>query len=316
MALPKGRITDVVIIPVNGYANRLQAWASAGILASSIGAQVSCLWVTEEVAPTPAAILFSSTLLEQAFIEPADAQERWGLIPQDVPRYLSLSNGIVTLAGHDKGEQYFMNDLEQIIRSPEAPPIIAIRAGGHFHVVGSDTADADRAHFYRQIAWAPEIDDAVSRSAREPGSYVGLHIRESDRARTAPTHRQVLSAITEAANTSGLTSVLVAADSKAARTRWCDVLREHGLSPWTSTTEQTNRSHLDSGVSAMVDWRLLGDAHSLVYSQESSFGHEASLLNKHPDLAHPLSAGPTLRWRRDLYRHSNNLGRRLGLSRY
>ena len=78
------------------------------------------------------------------------------------------------------------------------------------------------------------------------------------------------------AEKTGTGSIFVAADTAAARDQWHAITRDLRLVPWSVADQVHDRTSASGAVGAMLDWRILGAAEGLVYSRESSFGHEAA----------------------------------------
>ena len=301
------------MIPVNGYINRLQAWASAQSVAAALGAEFSCLWIPEPVAPAPLELLFDTPPPRGAFADMATVGTEWAVDPADVPRYLHANpeKGVITLAGHDQGEQVFMAQLEALMNDPRAPRSLVIKAGGAFHLPSASNPTQDRVDFYRSLPWAASVRAGLASNQRDRGSYLGLHIRGTDRARSAPTERAIVRAVLDLANRTAMTSVFIAADTQASRDVWTAWAQDQGLSSWTSGVSELDRSQAKAGIGALVDWHILADAHSMVFARESSFGAEAAIQNVDPHLSIALGATAPRRLARDVGALSRNVVRRV-----
>lgn len=308
----------IVVVPRNGYVNRLQAWASANILGAELDVPVRVLWETEPVAPAGATLLFSDRLLHSSFIEPDVVTELAGTPHAALPRYLTVDRDrrLVVLAGHDQGEQAFMDRLGPALADECHPQTLLVIAGGKFHLPEATDFARDRAFFYSRVDWSDPITSRVHALAPVHSGYLGLHIRETDRSLTAPTPRAALDATTRLSEQLGLTSVFVCADTEHALERATDQLGQRGLAPWSADHSNLDRLDPASGQEAIVDWVLLGRSRALVYSAQSSFGQEAAVATGHDVDCVPLSASPTrqvLRAGATLARHGlARLGRAIG----
>lgn len=298
----------VIIVPRNGYANRFQAWASAAILADRFGADLEVLWEPEQVAPTQASHLFASSFVQETFLSPHDLTDLLGRTHLEMPRYLHVDQdrGLIFLAGHDRGEQHFMSDLLRTLETTTGISSLVIMAGGQFHVPDETDFAAKRKAFYRQIQWHPEIEQRASDVQSIESPYLGLHIRETDRSREAPTPKSQEQALVQLATKSGTTHVFLTCDTASARSKWSGRLTRLGLKPWLSDASVFNREDVASSRDAIVDWLLLGQSDAIVYSGESSFGHEAAVMTKHPEWCQGLRASWTLRAFRDLQRFARS----------
>lgn len=267
----------IIVVPRNGYANRLQSWASASILASELNVPLSVVWESQPVATTPARALFSPVTVKSAFISSDELTEILGSRHEDIPRYMhhDRARGYVSLAGHDKGEQFFMPDLLALIESPECPTTVVIIAGGLFAPPNLDNFDALRKAFYQQLSWSVEIDERVAEALPSDDGFIAAHIRQTDRSNEAPTRHQIKRAIGELRESTGCGSIFIAADSESARTQWSAWTHEIGLKPWSLLNQQRDRFDERAGIDALVDWRLLAHSQGVVYTRGSTFGHEA-----------------------------------------
>lgn len=267
----------IIVVPRNGYANRLQSWASASILASELNVSLSVVWESQPVATTPARALFSPETVDSAFISTDELTEILGSRHDDIPRYVHLdrARGYVSLAGHDKGEQFFMSDLLALIDSPECPAILVIIAGGLFAPPNLDNFDALRKNFYQQLSWSAALDARVAQALLSHDRFIAAHIRQTDRSNEAPTRHQIRRAIEKLHESTGCDSIFVAADSESARSQWCAWTSEIGLKPWSILNQQRARFDERAGMDALVDWRLLAHSRGMVYTRGSTFGHEA-----------------------------------------
>lgn len=291
----------IVIVPVNGYVNRLQAWASASIIGAELDVPVQVLWEPEPIAAAPAEALFTPQRVRMSFVEAPEVTGLLGSLHRDLPRYLTVDRGrrLVFLAGHDRGEQVFMGELVEALRDPSRPTSLVIVAGGTFSLPGTEDASEQRRRaFYRQIDWHPMIEERVAAVLDDREPFVGLHIRGTDRSRQAPTTRALTGALRSLSKDTGLTSVFIAADSASARHDWVSRVDSLGLLPWTIGDIDFDRSEAAAGIDAIVDWIVLGRSHAIIYSASSSFGSEAALATNSPAGCLALEAPPTLvAWR-------------------
>lgn len=289
-------LEEIVVVPRNGYVNRLQAWASSAVLAAQLDVPLQVAWQPESVAPAAFDELFVPGPPGAIWLHDDDLRARLGRPHEDLPRYLSVDEQrrLVVLAGHDRGEQVFMPDLLPALRHPCRPTTLLIIAGGRFHLPGSTDVEADRRRFYRHLPWSQAVTRATDAIVGEQRDFIGLHVRQTDRSISAPRRRAIRAAISGLARTRGLTSVFLAADTEEARVRWLDDLADLGLAGWAAPAPALDRSSAKAGIDAMVDWRILGRSVALVYSRASSFGQEAAVAADAVDTSLPLSASSAL----------------------
>ena len=304
----------VVVVPRNGYVNWLQALASAAILAHQWGSRLDVLWEHQEVAPAGLSDLVETSRLTAGTIDPGQVTEILGANHDDMPRYLSLDppRGTAFLAGHDRGEQAFMEELQQTVSRGPLIRTVVIVAGGKFHLPGQIDFDARRRDYYRNMPWKPSITSPVDQLSATVPSYVGLHIRETDRSRDAPTPRRVERSLRQVCEESGLGDVFIAADTSSARDSWRQRISTFGLTPHTHADVVLDRTDPRAAQVAISDWLTLGNAQGLVYSSASSFGQEAAVMCGNPGLTRGLRSTWLHRLSRDAVRVSEQGLRRLG----
>lgn len=297
----------IVLVPVNGYANRLQAWASCSILAAHFSVPLDVCWEPESIAPAGPWSLFASPVPGSRFISRQEASAHVGMDIAHVHHYLSLvpEQQLVTLAGHDLGEQHFMADLIPALGHASRPTTLLIVAGGKFNLPGTHDFDGQRRIFYQNIPWAPEILDVVERTKAGRNVSLGLHIRETDRSAAAPTGHSIRVALRSLSVRTGVSDVFLAADTLGARRRWRDEIERLNLRPWSASDPDLNRSSAGAGVDALADWVLLSQTQGVIYSKESSFGEEAVIAGGSSAVSVPLTAPAWIR----KYRRTATLAR-------
>lgn len=281
-------MTAVVVYPQSGYANRLQAIASAAILAESINATWHVCWEPQTVAPALAGQIFDHRLVAEHFLSADEARERWELVRSELPLYFtaSLDGRRLVVAGHDRGEQSLMPDLRERLEK-QKPEIIAIVAGGKFDVEGDSTLTSDQARAFRgkryqqyqHLRFSASIEEAAEESVSTQTPFVGLHLRYSDRSLEAPWRHRIWPALRTVVHDSGSDRVFVASDRARERERWLSYLTKQGLQPWTVHPESVDRSNALSAFGALVDWRILARSSGMVYFAASSFAEEAAVAS-------------------------------------
>jgi len=278
----------VVVFPRSGYANRLQTIVSTALLADELGMDWRVCWMPQDIAPAEANQVFSDGFVGNRIISPELARQDYGLVLEDIPLYLNVSEdrSSVYLAGHARGEQYFMPDLRRVV-SEEPREVIAIVAGGKFTLSGDRqlTQQQDerfreaRYREYQRLHLHPAIEDEAARYRGLHSEYLGLHLRYSDRNTQAPWSWSIEPAVKSLAERLGISEVFVASDSMSARDRWVDRLRRGGLDAWGSQPQSMDRRNAASAIGALIDWRLLAGSTAMVYFRESSFAEEACVAS-------------------------------------
>jgi hypothetical protein len=284
----------VVVVPRNGYVNRLQAWASGAILAAQLDVPASVMWEPEDPAPAPAEELFDPAMVRRTFWDRSRLDTLVGGRHEDLPRYLALhrERRLITLAGHDRGEQAFMGELAGLLLRLDEPTTLLIIAGGKFHLPTQDDFTMQRSVFYRRVAWHPDLDERVDAELRDRSPYAALHVRGTDRSLEAPTARTIRDGLQQLSETTDERSLFVAADTPQGRDHWSREAADLGFSPWSVSAIDHDRSAASAGRDAMLDWRLLGHSTALVYTAASSFGEEAAVATGNFADCIPLAATP------------------------
>ena len=303
-----------MVVPRNGLGNRLQAWSSAAILARAWQVPIDVLWEPQPAAPTPFEPLFAAPAKasepHQGRIHSAELTALLGGEHDSFPRYLWVdqAKSVVFLAGHDRGEQPFMDELVQVVGALESPCTLVIVAGGLFHLptdgfTGGDFISERRA-FYSTLQWSGEVLDELD-ALHPTNPYVGLHIRQTDRSREAPRARDIRAALQHLRDTSQVDSLFVAADTEEGLRMWSEYGSRIGFQPWSADVVNRTRSASDAGVSAAVDWLLLSRAADLVFPQASTFSAEAAVAAGMPGIS--LSASNSVQRARGVMAHARNV---------
>ena len=309
------QLSRVIVVPRNGYVNRLQTWASAAILADNWNAPLDVLWETEDVAPTALSDLVDVTQLQPGVVTSSEVTEVLGSAHQQMPRYLSIDShrGFAFLAGHDRGEQVFMDALSAAVLLDSSINTVVIVAGGKFQLPDQVDFNSRRRACYQDLPWQPSIRTQVDHFVEQVPAYVGLHIRETDRSTDAPSRRMIDRSLRRISDATQIQDVFIAADTATARDRWSKRVSDLGMTPWSESDAVLDRTDPRAGHAAIADWLTLGNARGLVFSSASSFGQEAAVMCGDPELTYALRAGSTHRLLRSARRISGNGLRRLGI---
>lgn len=286
------RLERVIVIPRNGYINRLQAWASSAILAQDMGVNLHVMWDPEGIAPASANDLFDPAFVRDRFISADTVTDIVGGHHSELPRYLTRDDdrGLLILAGHDRGEQSFMARLVDQLHGPASPSTLVVIAGGKFALPTTAYFRERRREFYRSLDWHVEIRERVRQSLADREPYYGLHIRGTDRSREAPSTRQVTRALHRLWSYGESRSIFVTADTAPARLRWIAFAEGVGFQAWTADHDVRDRGDRAASRDAMVDWLVLAASITSTYSQTSTFGEEAAVAGGYVAEAIPLTA--------------------------
>ncbi len=313
-----GSVKKVILVPRNGYINRLQAMASSAILAESIGADFHVCWESEPIAPAPYESLFDlSSLPSETFLASGVVEKFLGCSLSEFPRYVtnrvvSEVGPVVALAGHDRGEQPLMDEFAHLVHEVN-PVALVIAAGGRFSLrAGSKPVTWDspefqlqRADWYQKIAFAPEIESACSQSLVEPS--LGLHLRYSDRSHQTPSRREIANAVLSLVELTGINRMFVASDSSRERESWLEKLRGMGLDAWSLPPNMILGSENHAASAALVDWRIMSSTSGIVFFAESSYGYEAAVASGCFESSIGLDPNPLVSLRVRLGKHATNI---------
>ena len=304
-------LQPVIVVPRNGYINRIQAWASSATLATELGASCSVMWEPETVAAAAASDLFRDDAIASTFITAHELTTLLGQPHDSLPRYLTVMRpkGVVVLAGHDRGEQTFMAELASLLASDPDLHTLVIIAGGIFSLPTTTSFLEKRAHFYAVLPWNQAILGRLSPTHNQNTQlpYLALHIRGTDRATSAPTNNSIEGALKKRINSQELRSLFIAADSAASLNYWVKRTAALGYVPWSLPVRTLDRSSVIAGIDAMTDWISLGHAQSLIYSATSSYAHEAAVATGHYQACLALEAGVSRQSIRKLARVARNV---------
>ena len=281
----------VIVYPLSGYVNRIQAIASAWIISQSIGAEFIVCWQEQEVAPATAHEVFAKSFVDAHIISTSEAGMKFGIDFAEVPYYLTVDEleRTVFVRGHDRGEQYFMPQLRAVMAAmPEISTLVFI-AGGKFDALGAGVLDESQAvqfrirrqAAYQEMQLHPAIEATAREQTHEHGSFLGLHLRYSDRNHQAPTIREINRALVQIWDRSQTNSLFVASDTPSARGSWMRRAKDLGLDAWSFDAQHYPRSDARGAHGALIDWRILGRSQSMVYFAASSFAEEAAVASGH-----------------------------------
>ena len=292
-----GTVKRVVVIPLSGFVNRLQAMASSAILAEQLGAEFLVCWQR-----APAADVDANDVLDPEFcinhvITPAQVSAWSGIDVQTMPNGLHHDGPVLTLAGHDRGEQVFMAEVAAALTKPTPPTTLVIRAGGKFFLPGhvdEVSFRMARQRWYRQAPLHPDIvSTARATTSTHPGS-LGLHLRYTDRSHQVPTTRRIQRAVESLVERTEGHEILIASDTRSKRDAWATRLRRLGLDPWFAEHAALDRSSVAGAHGALTDFLMLGSTSGMVFFSASSFGEEAAVASGAFDTSIGLPASPVL----------------------
>jgi hypothetical protein len=282
-----------VIVPRNGYVNRLQALVSAQILARDIEAELELAWLPQPAAPSTVdlvldAAAFPGRLAGSDFSLPGDLEL------DDVPVGITrIGESSLLVAGGLAGEQVLMSELRRELAGPAKTLVIV--AGGKFWLHGDaelSSADAnefrwERHRAYQRLRLNALIEEQAQKTiAQLPENFIGLHLRFGDRNWQAPSQRRLRGTMHHLRE-HACRDVFVAGDDAQQIREWSTWLENHDWHVWTNSNDASSALSPRTP-DALVDWRVLGAASRVVYFSESSFGEEAAVASGHYETSVPL----------------------------
>lgn len=301
-------LEQVVLVPRNGLGNRLQAWASAAILAAQLDVPLKVMWEPEAPAPARPEDLFAAEALDRSFVDRQWLDRLLGVPHETLPRYLTVDSGSrsVILAGHDRGEQVFMPAMMGTLADASEARSLVIIAGGLFCLDSSQDFLMQRSMFYRSIPWAMELHETARSQAARHSPYTALHIRQTDRSLEAPTTATIRRGLATLASRVSDRRLFIAADTPEGRELWARESKRQGFLPWMSQDTVFERTVTSGALSSAVDWMLLAGATVIAYPSASTFSAEAAVASGNADVSIPMQASPRRQRMRVWHMHARN----------
>ena len=270
-------------------------------MAEELGGHVLVDWQPSPITPVGLDSVLSADFCDRYSASSEEVSRRVGIDIRSVPPYLEFDShlGVVTLAGLDKGEQFFMPSLRSILSTSNVSAIV-ISAGGKFALSGDSRltpgeqkAFRQRRHAaYRSLSLQHDVEQAAGRLVSEQGEFLALHLRYSDRSLESPWRSRIAPALRRLHGDSELSSLFIASDTGRERDRWIARAPSLGLRPWCVTEVSASRMDEAGAHSALLDWRLLTRAKASVYFAASSFAEEAAVASGCFSASIGLRAGP------------------------
>jgi len=270
---------------MSGYGNRFQAIASAGLIAQDLDAEFIICWEEQPVSPVPASEVFAAEFCSSFVQTPKAVGEQFGIWRAHIPLYLNVNSRhmMITLAGHDHGEQAHMHALSRALDAVGIGYTLVFVAGGNFAFRNDTTSEtnwrqrfaARRGEFYTTMPLHPSVESAAAEQHAQNPVSLGLHLRCADREHPAPNSHAITRSLRNLRARSGVNSLFIASDSAQARETWCDRATKLGFTPWCTDQRDWDRGSTSAAHGTLVDWRLLSRTQAAVYFTESTFAIEA-----------------------------------------
>ena len=281
---------EVVVVPVNGFGNRLKAMASGALLSQMLGVGFRVAWMPEaSILPADFHDLFAP---DQDFdvIDYQDLRALIALASEMPPKTLSRieESETICLRGYHRGEQYFMADLARIVSQVSWQRIV-IWSGGDFVMPSSarpaasgpdSPLEAFKQDFYRRLRFSEPVNQMLLEGSGT--ARIVLHLRYGDRSSTAPTDRRIARSLRPLLRASRRGGVgpewYVASDDALALERWSTRLRAQGKAVTQSGHRILGREAVDAVRFAVAEWNLLATAKVLVHFTGTTFAEEAAAV--------------------------------------
>jgi len=256
----------LVVVPVNGFANRLRAVASAWTLSSTLKRKLCVYWPRSDDMDKFFVPAFDEIFLTNDAV-PDSLFTNIAELPTDTKTY----------AGKHDGEQRF---VPEIIRTPIDQTII-LQSGGVFKPPKMTDKEYNKlkSTFYNSLRLRPEIHLIVKQFIETHFTnkrVLGVHVRRQDRKfETGPTNAFV-DKISKLTNRFDI--IFLCTDDKDEETRIRNTVR--ALPIVVHPKIDINRNTKEQFIDAVIDWYLLSNTDMILYSNGSSFGYEACFMKK------------------------------------
>lgn len=188
-----------------------------------------------------------------------------------------------------------MSKLIRTLRHKRVDTLV-ISAGGAYGFEDLVQQQANRAVFYRNLSWHPNIKEMLG-TVKPKSLYLGLHHRTGDYASRSPGLAEYINPTAEVSHRLGIQDIYISTDASEATIASMKALlsefRVH-IQP----QRFLGRGSIQADRTAVVDFLTLGGAQCTIRSSYSSFGEEASLLNEQPELGYVLKERASSRFGR------------------
>jgi len=273
---------SILVIPVNGIGNRLRAISSGLFLANKLRRDLHVLWEPVDLLPGKWDELFDNSS-QVSFISREDAKLKGFLPAYDVPLYLGEDRSFVTLRGYDRGESPFAREFYLRLRRHDEKQAV-IMAGNSFH---PHAKTPERAlSLLRESRRALQVKLCLSETVWQrvaeispTESYLGLHLRGTDRAHDASPTQELLDAATKLAAKFQLSSIFMSSEDDDLLSHAKKALKERSLKTFYNL-EKRPMDTTGGTLDAFSDFLALRGAKAFVGNSRSTFSTEASVSFK------------------------------------
>lgn len=270
----------LTVYPKNGLGNRFRAMSSAHALSTRLGRPLKIVWEPYDGLPARWNQIFDpDTPIDFLSAPQSPGPSQLG---NDVPPYLNVAEEEISLRGHNKGEQVFIQDfVREAIQRPQVPALIV--AGDYFTPDVTDNTQLeartrdDRRSFQSLIKYHSEVID-IARVNQPVEPYLGIHLRGGDRRNEVPSFARLLRTALGVALRNSLTEVFICSDNAGLRTQAVKALKAEGLRVWFDSATPDRRS-TEGVLHACADFLNLQKSAFFVGPKSSTFSTEASIFH-------------------------------------
>ncbi len=273
-------------------------------LARYFNINLSVVWLPEELAAAKKEILFDNYFINKFFIEEEYVQHKLNVKLDSICEGLHVDSdkNIITLRGSNLGEQHFMPKVKDLFNNPKYKDYtLIIKAGGNFTLNNQHTFFNNKRDFYKSIDFHPQILENVGNPLFAE-RYLGLHLRNTDRALDSPTINQIIKSLLILSKKSSCQTVYISYDNFIEFATLNKKLKRLNFNVISSDPPDLDRRQPQAGVWALVDFLLLSRSISQIYHVKSSFSQESRILNLKPECSIGLLAPVHIQFYRNLSR--------------
>jgi hypothetical protein len=259
----------LIIIPVNGFCNRIRAIVSAKIIADDLNIPLYIKWKPDKN--------ICNCHYNDIF---GDNSNLWNITDEDTGTFksgLKSNNNICTLKGEQRGEQYYITNFYENNCSKKI-----IKSGGNFYYTkkyNKDQFNNKKNEIYKLI----KFNDIIYEKYKEllidkPKEYIGIQLRSKDfffkQMYSTINIELLIDSILKCKNN----NILLIGDDKDFINKYKSILIKHNLNIYTSDIDYDRNSVIGIQL-GVVDFLLLSNAKHIFVTKESSFGNEAYIYN-------------------------------------
>jgi len=259
----------LIIIPINGFCNRIRAIISAKIIADDLNIPLYIKWKSNKN--------ICNCAYNDIF---GDNSNLWNITDEDTGTFKSgikYNNNICTLKGEQRGEQYYITNFYENDCFKKI-----IKSGGNFYYTKNynlNQFNDKKYELYKLI----KFNDIIYNKYNEllidkPKEYIGIQLRSKDfffkQMYLTINIEFLIDKLLKCTND----NILLIDDEKDFINKYKSILIKHNLNIYTSDIDYDRNSVIGLQL-GVVDFLLLSNSKYLFVTKESSFGNEAYIYN-------------------------------------